>query len=62
MGGLELEQTYTAKAFAGALRHAAGPLRGGRILYVHTLSGADLGSQVDGGPPLPRSLTRLFRR
>ncbi len=41
MGGLELEQTYTAKAFAGALRHAAGPLRGGRILYVHTLSGAD---------------------
>jgi 1-aminocyclopropane-1-carboxylate deaminase/D-cysteine desulfhydrase-like pyridoxal-dependent ACC family enzyme len=62
LAGVELEPTYTAKAFASVLRHAKGSLEKRRILYVHTLSGADLGPSVHGAPPLPRSLTRLFRR
>jgi 1-aminocyclopropane-1-carboxylate deaminase/D-cysteine desulfhydrase-like pyridoxal-dependent ACC family enzyme len=60
--GLELEPTYTAKALASALRQARDRLAGRRILYLHTLSSADLGPAIHGGPPLPRSLTRLFRQ
>lgn len=59
--GLTLEPTYTAKAFASALRHARDDYPGGRILYIHTLSGADLRASIEGAPPLPSSLTRLFR-
>lgn len=60
--GLELEPTYTSKAFAAALRWAHGSLAGRRILYVHTLSGADLGPSVAHGPPLPAALRKLLKR
>lgn len=40
--GLALEPTYTAKAAAALLRWAEGPGRGRRVLYWHTLNGADL--------------------
>jgi D-cysteine desulfhydrase len=58
----ELDQTYTAKALAAALRDARGSLAGSRILYVHTLSSVDLGPLVRGAPPLPRALEALLRR
>jgi D-cysteine desulfhydrase len=49
--GLELDPTYTAKAFAGTLRlleriERSGPARPLRVLYWHTLSAV--------GPPLQR--------
>ena len=59
--GLTLEPTYTAKAFASVLRHARDEYPGGRLLYVHTLSSADLHASTAGAPPLPSSLARLFR-
>lgn len=59
--GIALEPTYTAKAFASVLRHARDEYPGGRLLYVHTLSSADLRASIEGAPPLPSSLSRLFR-
>lgn len=60
--GLELDPTYTAKAFAAVLRWGRGVLEGKRILYVHTLSSADLGPAVRSAPPLPASLRKLLAR
>jgi 1-aminocyclopropane-1-carboxylate deaminase/D-cysteine desulfhydrase-like pyridoxal-dependent ACC family enzyme len=60
--GILLDSTYTAKAFASMLRHARGDYAGGRLLYIHTLSSADLSASIEGAPPLPVPLTRLFRR
>ncbi|HJL18390.1 MAG TPA: pyridoxal-phosphate dependent enzyme [Sandaracinaceae bacterium LLY-WYZ-13_1] len=60
--GLTLEPTYTAKAFAAMLRWAGGVLQGKRVLYVHTLSGVDLGPSVHRAPPLPATLRRLLKR
>jgi D-cysteine desulfhydrase len=59
---LELDATYTAKAFAAALRDARGPLEGRRILYVHTLSSADLSPMIAHTPPLPKHLASLLER
>ncbi len=59
--GIELEPTYTAKTVASMLRRAREEYAGRRLLYIHTLSSADLGSFVRGAPPLPRSLSGLLR-
>jgi D-cysteine desulfhydrase len=70
--GLELEPTYTAKAFAAALSWARGTeqrqdrckLRLHRrrtYLYWHTLSSAPLAALLEGAPEtLPDELARLF--
>ncbi len=58
--GLELDPTYTAKAFACALarvRENAGP-----VLYWHTLSTAPLDAWLEAAPPLPPRLEALLRR
>lgn len=60
--GLELDATYTAKAFAAALRWARGPLAHKRLLYIHTLNGVDLRPSLEGAPPLPAKLRKLLRR
>lgn len=59
-GGLVLDQTYTAKAFAGLIRQARAELAGKRLLYVHTLSSAE--ENVAARPPLPASLRKLLTR
>lgn len=59
--GLTLEPTYTAKAFAAVIRHAQSSYPGGRILYIHTLSGTVPGADLEAAPPLPSSLARLLR-
>ena len=62
--GLALEPTYTAKAFAGALRlveHRAYRT----VLYWHTLSSAPMGPLLDGAPSwedVPAVLRGLFLR
>ncbi len=59
--GLELEATYTAKAFSAVLRlveHAAV----GRVLYWHTLSSAPMEPLLAGAPELPEELRGLFVR
>lgn len=56
VGGLELDATYTEKAFASLVRAARGPRRGQRLLFVHTLSHV----HPDAGPPLPARLGRLL--
>jgi D-cysteine desulfhydrase len=61
--GLTLDATYTAKAFACALDHAA-RVDAGHVLYWHTLSTAPLEPLLgDAGAtaPLPRALARLLR-
>jgi D-cysteine desulfhydrase len=72
--GLQLEPTYTAKAFAAALQRARAEdhdsarrklrLRGQRTyLYWHTLSSAPLLTLLQGAPEtLPAHLARLLRR
>jgi D-cysteine desulfhydrase len=72
--GLQLEPTYTAKAFAAALQRARADdpsgvrrklrLRGQRTyLYWHTLSSAPLITLLQGAPEtLPAPLARLLRR
>lgn len=63
LGGPALDGTYTAKAFAGLLRHASGERRGQRMLFIHTLSSAPLGPLVgERPPPLPGGLQSLLRR
>jgi D-cysteine desulfhydrase len=70
--GLELDQTYTAKAFASALELLSGELRLGvvpagrplRVLYWHTLAATDLTPLLVAAPnaaELPTSLARLLR-
>lgn len=50
-GGLALDPTYTAKAFASALWHVrAGQAR--NVLYWHTLSSAPMGPLLEGAPAL----------
>jgi 1-aminocyclopropane-1-carboxylate deaminase/D-cysteine desulfhydrase-like pyridoxal-dependent ACC family enzyme len=48
--GLELDPTYTAKAFAAALWYV-GARRARRILYWHTLSSAPIQPLLEGAPP-----------
>jgi 1-aminocyclopropane-1-carboxylate deaminase/D-cysteine desulfhydrase-like pyridoxal-dependent ACC family enzyme len=62
MAKIELEITYTAKAFASMLRHARGPLAGKRLLFVHTLSSADLAPLIERAPMLPSEWDRLLTR
>ncbi len=58
--GLELEPTYTGKAFACALAVAnAHPSM--HILFLHTLSSASLAPWLDQAPELSAELARLFR-
>lgn len=57
--GLELDPTYTAKAFACALARMR---RGERVLFWHTLSTQPLEPLLAGAPEeLPASLARLLR-
>jgi D-cysteine desulfhydrase len=61
--GLELDPTYTAKAFASALWHVRAR-RGGVILYWHTLSGAPMQPLLANAPTeeaIPPHLRRLAR-
>ncbi len=63
--GLALDPTYTAKAFACALRHVCEASHGGHaaVLYWHTLSSAPLEPLFAGKPgdgPLDPSLARLL--
>jgi 1-aminocyclopropane-1-carboxylate deaminase/D-cysteine desulfhydrase-like pyridoxal-dependent ACC family enzyme len=57
--GLALDSTYTAKAFAAAL-DLVEKARFPRVLYWHTLSSTPLDPLLDGAPPLPAELERLF--
>lgn len=52
--GLELDQTYTAKAFACALELLAEPLPSGSrtVLYFHTLSAVPLAPLLEAAPAL----------
>jgi D-cysteine desulfhydrase len=67
--GLVLEQTYTAKAFAGALELLADPAarpdgRPLRVLYWHTFSAMpldDLLAAAPGADALPAPVRRLLR-
>jgi D-cysteine desulfhydrase len=58
--GLELDLTYTAKCFAGALEcvHSA---RFKNVLYWHTLSSAPLAPLLSNAPPVPPGLEHLLR-
>jgi D-cysteine desulfhydrase len=72
--GLQLEPTYTAKAFAAALHRARADDRGGgrrklrlqgrqTYLYWHTLSSAPLITLLQGAPEtLPAYLAQLLRK
>lgn len=60
--GIALDPTYTSKTFSGLLRRARGELSGKRILFWHTLNGADLSTLVGAAPSLPKNLRRLLRR
>ena len=51
--GVSLEPTYTAKTFAALLAEATTAPGEGPLLYVHTLSSADMGPLIDGAPPTP---------
>ena len=51
---LELDPTYTSRALALTLRRAEGPARGGRLLFVNTLSSVDLDPLLARAPALPR--------
>jgi 1-aminocyclopropane-1-carboxylate deaminase/D-cysteine desulfhydrase-like pyridoxal-dependent ACC family enzyme len=57
LGGIELEPTYTAKAFASVLPPARDKHRNPRNLKVPTRSRADHGPSAPGGPPLPSATT-----
>jgi 1-aminocyclopropane-1-carboxylate deaminase/D-cysteine desulfhydrase-like pyridoxal-dependent ACC family enzyme len=70
--GLELDPTYTAKAFASVLELLTGELRLGamppgrplRVLYWHTLAATNLAPLLVAAPNvegLPTSLSRLLR-
>ena len=58
---VELDPTYTAKAFAQMLQHAEGERRGQRLLFLHTLSSQDLEPLVSRAPALPRWTDRYRR-
>lgn len=57
--GLDLDPTYTAKAFACALEEVA---RGEHrtIVFLHTLSSVSLAGRLGTAPPLPQALAPLF--
>lgn len=63
--GLELDPTYTAKAFAAVLELLAEPAPSGArtLLYLHTLSAAPLAPLLEGAPSLeelPDAVRRLL--
>ena len=57
VGGLELDPTYTEKAFASLVAAARGPRRGRRLLFVHTLSSVH---PTPSDAPLPAHVARLL--
>lgn len=57
IGGIELDPTYTEKAFASLVRAARGPRRGQRLLFVHTLSSVHPPMSEE---PLPAHVARLL--
>ncbi len=64
--GLELDPTYTAKAFASALEHvrSAGSKQGPVVLYWHTLSSAPMQPLLENAPSedaIPPRLLDLLR-
>ncbi len=59
--GIEVDPTYTAKALGQMLAHAEGSRRGQRLLFLHTLSSADLGPLLSRAPALPRWTDRYTR-
>ena len=59
--GLHVETTYTAKALAAVVRDAGGPRAGKRLLFWHTLSGANLAPILRDAPPIPERLARLMK-
>ena len=58
--GIDLDPTYTAKAFAGALWQVRAR-RAEHVLYWHTLSSAPMGPLLEGAPG-PGALTPALRR
>ncbi len=58
--GIELDPTYTAKAFSGMLRQASAERAGQKLLFIHTLS--EKLPEEEPGPRLPDSLRRLLKR
>ena len=59
---LELETTYTAKAFAAMLRDAEHLGKNARLHYVHTLSSASIDDLLAQTQTLPERLIRLVKR
>lgn len=57
---IELDPTYTQKAFAALLRDASGDRKGQRLLFHHTLSRAE--PDLTKAPPLRDDLRRLLKR
>lgn len=57
VSGLELDPTYTEKAFASLVRAARGPRRGRRLLFIHTLSSVH---PPESTAPLPAHVARLL--
>ena len=51
--GLELDPTYTGKAFAAFISAAASGRHGRQLLFWNTLSSADLGPLLAVAPPIP---------
>ena len=60
--GFEVDPTYTGKTLAVMLRHAEGERRGQTLLYLHTLSSADMSSVLRRAPALPRWTDRYVTR
>jgi 1-aminocyclopropane-1-carboxylate deaminase/D-cysteine desulfhydrase-like pyridoxal-dependent ACC family enzyme len=59
--GIELDETYTAKAAAGLIALARRDRRPRRYLFWHTLSSAPMEPLLTGAPVLPAPLAKLFR-
>ena len=58
--GLQLDLTYTAKCFAGALE-CVQSARFKNVLYWHTLSSAPMAPLLENAPAVPARLERLLR-
>jgi len=58
--GIQLDPTYTGKAFASLLRDAENARRGQPLLFWNTLSSAPLGPFLEGAPEAPERFVRLL--